>query len=628
MRRLAGLLALLGPVLWIVGIDFVRRGAAIASFDRPHRLAYAGSVAETTVFWGLLLYVASRRRGVLAHVAAALFVGCFSLILGVQNAFRSLWATYLSLDVVLPAESMPRAFLGELPFGRPRLLVQLALAVCASLALLAFARHWVRRRRRVTRSLAALLVPAAAYGTLTIPVSYQTIQSSTPDMIYLHALAGLGRVRLGKTRSDRTVMIERRSPTHVPRLSPTPARPRNVLLIIQESLRADVHCMEYEPQCDKANRDSNAAAPLRMGLNQLRSIASSTAVSATTLWSGLRPTASREATHRAPFLWDFARAAGYDTAYVSGQSLMYNNFRFLVQDTAIEHFVGAMHIDPQADFWTGPRDSLVSQRALSEWGRLKEPFFAVVHYSNIHAPRVYDRRRAPFQPAQNSNPSPHNEKYKNFYKDVVYLSDLAVGQLLRGIRATESGKRTVVIYTSDHGESYHEHNPGDHAGTVFDEEIRVPGWIDAPPGTLSDSEEAAIRGKRDAFVSHLDIAPTVLDLLGLWEAPGIQPFRSKMMGNPLTRPALTTEPIPMSNVSWSWEYRYPNWGVMQGPLKLVARHTDSRFHCFDVMADPAEIKDLGEAGCPALFAAGRTLFPVPPVRFGRLRDQRAWGDSP
>ncbi len=625
-RRLSGVLALLAPALWIVGADLVRRSAHLFALDRTHRVGYVGSAAVTAVFWALLLYAASRRRGVLTHVAGALFVGLFGLLLGVQNAFRSLWGAYLSLDVVLPAESVPRALLGDLPLGRAKVLAQLVLAVVVATGLLHAARRLVRRRRRITRPLAAVAWVAVACGTLKIPASYQTLQSTTPDLIYVHALAGLARVKLGITRSDRTVMLQRRSPAALARVSAAPARPRNVLLLVQESLRADVVCADYDPACELANRDSNAAAPGRFGFTQLRAVASSTAVSATTLWSGLRPTASREATHTAPFVWDYARAAGYDTAYISGQSPLYNDFRFLIQDSAIEHFVGPLQIDSAADFWTGPRDSAVTDAAIAEWGRLKEPFLAVVHYSNIHAPRVYDRRYAPFQPVDRGNPSPSNEKYKNYYKDVVYLSDLAVGKLLRAVRATKSGQRTVVVYTSDHGESYHEHNPGDHAGTVFDEEIRVPGWIDAPAGVVSEAEAVAMRGKRDALLWHVDVLPTLLDLLGVWDEPAFAGFRSAMMGHPLTRPELTTAPVPLSNVSWAWEYRYPNWGVMQGSQKIVARHTDSAFHCFDVVADPGEIKDLGPARCRTLFDAGRALFPVAPARFGRLRDQPSWGD--
>ncbi|MEI7924720.1 MAG: sulfatase-like hydrolase/transferase, partial [Chloroflexota bacterium] len=148
------------------------------------------------------------------------------------------------------------------------------------------------------------------------------------------------------------------------------------------------------------------------------------------------------------YLAQWLGEAGYDTAYISGQSPLYNDFRFLIQDSAIEHFVGPLQIDSAADFWTGPRDSAVTDAAIAEWGRLKEPFLAVVHYSNIHAPRVYDRRYAPFQPVDRGNPSPSNEKYKNYYKDVVYLSDLAVGKLLRAVGLMDDAGRKIGTYST------------------------------------------------------------------------------------------------------------------------------------------------------------------------------------
>ena len=62
-RRLVGAAVLLAPTSWIVGCDFVRRSAQIASFDRLHTLGYAASVVSSAVFWSILLYVAARRHG-------------------------------------------------------------------------------------------------------------------------------------------------------------------------------------------------------------------------------------------------------------------------------------------------------------------------------------------------------------------------------------------------------------------------------------------------------------------------------------------------------------------------------------------------------------------------------------
>lgn len=638
-RRLFGVLALLAPMLWIIGGDLARRGDHIVHFDKVHRLGYLAGVAESALFWSLVLLVAARRRGPLRAVATGAFVALFTLIVGIQNAFRSFWNIWLNLDVVLPAESFPRALVGDLPLGRAVVLFHLAAAAAVAVLLVRLARRFARPGKWSQRAALVLALPAAAATTL-IPASYHTIQSTPPDMIYIHGLSGLAKVKLGKARTDGTFMVQRRIITPVPKLAAKPTRPRNVLLIVQESLRADVSAIAFDPnctsptpepdaKCDKATRDSNAAAPDRLPLMQMHAVASSTFVSVATLWSGLRPTASRALMHSAPYLWDYAAAAGYDTAYWSAQNVMFNNMRLLLQDSDIRHFAAATNIDTEADFWVGVRDWAASGRAIDEWGELKEPFFAVVHYMNIHAPRVYHPRYAPFQPASRANPSPTNDSYKNYYKDVVYLSDLAVGRLLRHIRGTDSGKRTVVVFTADHGESYRERGSfkqGDHASTIFEEEIHVPAWIDAPAGTLSDDETAAIAGKRDALLWHVDVTPTVLDLLGVWDDPKLAAFRAPMMGHPITRPELTTDPVPMSNVSWVWEYRGPNWGLMHGKRKILAVRQDSQFECYDLATDPLENHDLGESGCPELTALGYQLFPVPPTKFGRLRNQPRWGD--
>ncbi len=61
--------------------------------------------------------------------------------------------------------------------------------------------------------------------------------------------------------------------------------------------------------------------------------------------------------------------------------------------------------------------------------------------------------------------------------------------MIRFIRAQPFGARTIIVFTSDHGEAFREHGQFGHTGAVLDEEIHVPFWIDAPPGTLTDAEE-------------------------------------------------------------------------------------------------------------------------------------------
>ncbi len=47
---------------------------------------------------------------------------------------------------------------------------------------------------------------------------------------------------------------------------------------------------------------------------------------------------------------------------------------------------------------------------------------------------------------------------RNHYKNVVYLSELAVARLITHVRAGARGARTVIVYTPDHGEALGEHD--------------------------------------------------------------------------------------------------------------------------------------------------------------------------
>jgi arylsulfatase A-like enzyme len=263
---------------------------------------------------------------------------------------------------------------------------------------------------------------------------------------------------------------------------------------------------------------------------------------------------------------------------------------------------------------------------MREIGELKEPFFAVVHYMNVHRPRIYDPANAPFQPSHTSDAGTGGERGRNHYYNAVYASDVAVAKLVKRVRESEAGKRTVIVYTSDHGESFREHdNENDHSGSVYDEEIRVPAFIDAPPGTLSPDEEGSLRRARHELTWQYDLTATMLDLMGLWDAPGMAPFKDRLVGLPLTRPERTTKPVSLTNTAWVWEYIEPNWGLMIGKRKLLATSRDESYRCFDVLADPREKNDLGEDGCPELLEVAKHRFgPRLPKDLRWLAWHREW----
>jgi hypothetical protein len=47
---------------------------------------------------------------------------------------------------------------------------------------------------------------------------------------------------------------------------------------------------------------------------------------------------------------------------------------------------------------------------------------------------------------------------------------------------------------------------------------------------------------------------------------------------------------------------------MRGPMKLEAREWDLTWHCYDVLADPREMHDLGAAACGDLSPRAEALY--------------------
>jgi len=96
------------------------------------------------------------------------------------------------------------------------------------------------------------------------------------------------------------------------------------------------------------------------------------------------------------------------------------------------------------------------------------------------------------------------------YRAEVFETDLHVGRLLDALAAAGLMDNTLLVVTSDHGEYLGEHGLTGH-NRLYEEVLHVPLIIHAP--------DMVSRRDQDGPASTLDIAPTVLDWLGLPPLP-------------------------------------------------------------------------------------------------------------
>ncbi|MSU73944.1 DUF229 domain-containing protein [Candidatus Kaiserbacteria bacterium] len=96
--------------------------------------------------------------------------------------------------------------------------------------------------------------------------------------------------------------------------------------------------------------------------------------------------------------------------------------------------------------------------------------------------------------------------WKGLYDSKVHAADSQLAKFLSQLQERGLLQHTIIVLVSDHGEEWYEHGGVDHGQSLYDELIHVP-LIVSVPGAKS--------GVVPSQVSTMDIAPTILDLLGI-----------------------------------------------------------------------------------------------------------------
>jgi membrane-anchored protein YejM (alkaline phosphatase superfamily) len=355
----------------------------------------------------------------------------------------------------------------------------------------------------------------------------------------------------------------------------------------------------------------DAVAPDRIALGKTTTQSSGTFSSCVMLWTGLAPDADFRTMHHAEVLWEVARALGYRTAYIGSQNLRYDDFGAFLVNAAIDVQASAKDVGNAPDPHVGAPDENATARMLKfvrDEVPAGTPYFGVLHLSNTHWPYRVAPDLQPFTP---HDPSPNGDivAMHNHYLNSVLMQERTVADFLQQLRAMPGWQDTVVLFVSDHGEQFREHGGLYHLTSLFDEQVRVPGWLVAGDRVLDASQRAALTTWLHRRTYTQDIHATVLDLLGVLDQRPSMPFADRLVGRSLLHPATFDEPMMlMSTASGVWDPDDPKYGVMKGEM-LAVRSMGGGWWCYDVRTDPQERVAHGSLpGCGVLQDYGTAHF--------------------
>jgi arylsulfatase A-like enzyme len=171
------------------------------------------------------------------------------------------------------------------------------------------------------------------------------------------------------------------------------------------------------------------------------------------------------------------------------------------------------------------------------------------------AEAVLDRERLPTQLFFGVTPEEYRS-IKRRYLGLVTLVDQSIGAILACLERFGLADNTIVVHTSDHGDSLGAHHLFGKE-TMFEEAARVPFLVRLPGQTRAKTIQQRI--------SHIDFVPTLLDLLG-------QPTHPQCAGKSLL-PLITEDATPPQNVFLEWA---PNRTKIKKGTKLARRRTIKR----------------------------------------------------
>lgn len=387
--------------------------------------------------------------------------------------------------------------------------------------------------------------------------------------------------------------------TRLPTPGPgAPERAPNVLFIVVDTLRADHLSFYGYPR--QTSPVIDALAGESVVFTDVMAQAPATVPSVLQIMTGAR-VVGRSIPAARPTLAEILRNEGYATMAVVDNPVLE------LRDTQVGRGFDDFYVNDVLDerlnqqHWkTSMPADVITQRAL-RWLDARDPerpFFAWLHYFDPHDPYfppytqdlpfaretpsdwTGDVRRNPVAangggPAAAAPAESDRRHLIDLYDAEIRYMDQSLGDLLDRLRESGLYDQTLIVLTSDHGESFGERGEWLHGRSLHQSQIHVPLLVRLPG-------EDAVHRTVTTPVQLIDVFPTVCAYLGI-DCPGT-PGRNVLANE-------------YDEAYTLWNY----WVVArEGSWKLIFNTLTNDAELFDLSSDPTEQVDRAASEPEAL----------------------------
>ncbi len=233
-----------------------------------------------------------------------------------------------------------------------------------------------------------------------------------------------------------------------------------------------------------------------------------------------------------------------------------------------------------------------------------EPFFLFLHYFDPHyiydPPAPYNIREdgttieyfyeiEKLNKGQYSLSSSGTKDLVSLYDGEIRYMDYHLGELFNKLKQWNLMENTLIIITSDHGESFNEHEVWTHGNRLYQEQIHVPMIVHYPKLIPSGQIDS------DHIVQLVDLMPTILDISQI-------PVPDNLQGRSW-QPIFQSKPELNYSLAFmelrpdiSWKEKNERFGdgikaVIQNDWKFILSDTGVQ-ELYNIQLDPNEESNL------------------------------------
>jgi hypothetical protein len=303
---------------------------------------------------------------------------------------------------------------------------------------------------------------------------------------------------------------------------------------------------------------------------------SATDVSLPSLLSGVGPEEGSDKLHRLPLLWDWFKAMGYTTLFVTPQKLAFAGMEQFLAGRNLDYLMSSEKLSSPIVNDNGVDDLIAAESAdLALQGASPEKPVLLVFFSNAtHYPFLQRSSKLPEIPANFSR-----------YQKALYITDKSIELLFKKLQKHHRSENLLSVFTADHGEVENSKRKVPRISSFYEEITNIP-------LIFVESRESTYKNKRcwrgfernqTENIQNLDLVPTLIDFLSDGAGEKNLALQQELSGSSLCKDVPDRVLIQL-NTNQIRQWKPEGFGLVYKNYRYVFSNIEGP-HLFDLHAD-------------------------------------------